>query len=302
MIINRLKKVSFIGFYISIVILFSCQGNTYKPHDITFTDDLGREIKIQSHKPLRFMAISPSLTEMLYLIGHDSEIVGRTQNCNYPPEVLKKPVIHNYPMDYEGLISLKPDLVFAKEGIISLEQAAKIEEMGIPVFFQQYYKSEDIFEGIEELGKVLGREMKARMISDSLRKRKFDLESVNVNLHRPRVLMIISSDKIFAHGKNSFASDILYLAGGINAIDTVLNNDFPQLTLEYILYLNPDVIIGGHPADLNGSFFNLYPELRKVNAYKNNRIYSIDEDILSRPGPRVIEGALQIKKILHPDA
>ncbi|MBX9851070.1 MAG: helical backbone metal receptor [Cytophagaceae bacterium] len=297
-----MKKLSFIGFYLSLIILFSCKEESKnKAGNISFTDDLGRKIML-SRQPQRFMAISPSLTEMLYLLSDDSEIVGRTQNCNFPPQVLNKPVISNYPVDYEGLLSLRPDIVFAKDGIISMEQASKIEEMCIPVFFQHYDNSDDIFDGIEELGQVLGRETSAKVIADSLRKRKKELEISNKNLPRPKVLMIISADKIFVHGKNSFASDILYLAGGTNVIDSILNNSFPQLSLEYILYLNPDVIIGGEPADLNGTFFNLYPELKKINAYKNKRVYTIDEDILSRPGPRVIDGALQIKKLLHPDA
>jgi iron complex transport system substrate-binding protein len=83
---------------------------------ITVTDDLGRNLKIPRY-PKRVMALAPSTTEMLFAVCDESQIIARTQNCDYPAQVKKKPVVNNYPMDYETLVKLKPDLVFTVYGI-----------------------------------------------------------------------------------------------------------------------------------------------------------------------------------------
>lgn len=257
-------------------------------------DDLGRVIKVNL-KPTRVMALSPSITEMLYLICPDTQIIARTQNCDYPPRILSKPVVNNYPIDYEKLLVMNPDLVFAKEGIISLEDADKIQSMGIPVFFQKYDSLEDVFSGIEEIGLVLNKKERAQRVADSLR---MEVDKVNgkpkeESGKEPTILIIITLNQIFVFGKDSYATAIIQQAGGKNAMDKVFNNPFPQINTEYLLQINPDLIfiLGEPPLDLKSK----YPELQKLKAFQNNAIFSIDGDLISRPGPRLIEGI----KIIH---
>ena len=236
------------------------------------------------------------------MICDEEEIIARTHNCNYPPQVLNKPVVSNYPIDYEKLLMLKPDLVFAKEGIISMEEAHKIEEMGIPVYFQVYKKTDDIFLGLEKLGIVLKKEKRAKKVADSLRVLLGKVEKSTKAFSKPTVLMIISKEKIFVYGKDSYASDMLAKAGGQNAVDSIFQNAYPSVTTEYILHINPQIVIGTKHVDLHNSFFAMYPELQKIEAYKNKRIYTVPEELISRPGPRVVEGIELLKNRIHPHA
>lgn len=284
-----------------ILFLLSCKAQEEKTGLRKVKDDLGREVSLKE-ETTRVIALSSSMTEMLYLICTEEQIVGRTQNCDYPPEALKKPVINNYPIDYEGLLMLKPDLVVAKDEIISIEQALKIEEMGIPVYFQKYENVEDVFTGIEKLGQLLNREERAHEAADSLRDRLKVVQQSADHLTKPKVLLIISKDKIFVYGKDSFGSDMLLKAGGMNAIDTIFANSFPLVTSEYILHINPDIIIGAEQVKLSTEFFEQYPELKKTSAYENKRIYTIEEDLISRPGPRVVMGIEKLKTFIHPYA
>lgn len=279
----------------------SCDSNRDPSGSRVILDDLGREVKVKEDIN-RVMALSSSLTEMLYMICDEEEIIARTHNCNYPSRVLQKPVVSNYPIDYEKLLMLKPDLVFAKEGIISMEQAQKIEQMGIPVYFQVYKKTDDIFWGLEKLGKVLKKEKRAKTVADSLRLLLGKVEESTKALAKPSVLMIISKEKIFVYGKDSYASDMLSKAGGQNAVDSIFEQSFPSLTTEYILHINPEVIVGTEHVDLDKSFFTMYPELQKIDAYKNKRIYTVPEELISRPGPRVVEGIELLKNKIHPYA
>src|SRR5690606_29146750 len=110
---------------------FSCQSKTdkVKAGGRTMVDDIGREVVLPD-SAVKILPISPSITEMLYLLIDESRIVARTQNDSFPPQVLQKPLINNYPVDFETLVKIKPDLIIAKTGILSLEDAKRIESLG----------------------------------------------------------------------------------------------------------------------------------------------------------------------------
>jgi iron complex transport system substrate-binding protein len=265
---------------------------------ISLTDDLGRTIKIKKEAK-RFLPLAPSVTEILYLICDTSEIVGRTPNCNYPKEVFLKPVVNNYPPDLEKILYLKPDLVITKDGMLSLPQATAIEKMGIPVYFQKYDRVEDIFERIEDLGKITHHQERGKKIADSLRKEMIKYTSVSEDAKTKKVLMLISKESYFVFGKDTYASDLVKLVGGSNAVDSVYHNPYPMLTAEYILKVNPDIMIGGASVGLSDDFFELHKELKRTSAYKNKQYYMVNDDYLSRPGPRVVEAMKALNRIIQ---
>jgi iron complex transport system substrate-binding protein len=261
------------------------------------TDALGRSVTIPTALQ-RILPFTPALTEILYLIGDTSQIIARTPQCNYPPAAMQKPVVNNYPPDLENILALRPEVLFTSEGMLSLPYTQQIEKMGIPVFFQKYDRVQDIFTNIEQLGMLTGHSQRALWVADSLRKALLQAQATLPVANPPRVLMLISKDKIFAFGKNTYASDIIELAGGINVLDSIHEQPFPMLSTEYILKLNPDVLIGGPHVALDGIFFKQHSQLQHINAYKNNRYYTVNDDHLSRPGPRVVEAVRDIRKLL----
>lgn len=286
--------------------MISCSGKsdrTVSTQDFRILrDDLGREVKIRQTPDTlaqRFLPFAPSVTEMLFLVCDTAEIVGRTQNCNYPPQALSKPEINNYPPDLEKILSVKPDLLITKDGMLSPAQADAIEKMGVPVYFQKYDRVNDIFYGLEKLATLTGHEERGKSVADSLNKA---LEAISAPgkdaMKRKKVLMLISNESYFVFGKETYASDIVWKAGGINAVDSVYNNSYPVLTAEYILKINPDVILGGAQVGLEKDFFELHKELKRTNAYKNRQYFTINDDYLSRPGPRVVEAVREVRAIL----
>jgi len=266
----------------------------------TLRDALGREVRLAG-PPRRVMALAPSLTEMLFLVCDTGQIVAVTQNCDYPAAAKRKPVVNSYPVDFEGLLRVRPDLVFAVEGITSLADARRIEALGIPVYYQQYRTVEDVLRGIETVGAITGHAEKAGRLADSLRTLRDAIRRETAALPKPKVLAIIwPEDPIYVFGRNTVFSDKLTAAGGVNAVDTVFEAESPALTREYILKINPDVIISDGFGKMDTTFFRQYPELRRVNAYRNRRVYRLTDDLMSRPGPRVVESILEIKNALHP--
>ena len=301
----HLPKAIFTGFLLCLAlsILFSgCESRTRavtaSSETHTVKDDLGRELVLPVH-PTRILGLAPSMTEMLFAVADTAIIVGRTQNCDYPAAALRKPVVNNYPMDYEALLALKPEIVFAPEGIISAEAAAQIQKLGIPVYFQKYDSVADILRGLRDLGKLLQREQQANAVADSLQKQLDAFAANGQTKAKPKVLGIIWPDPIYVHGRNTLFTDKLQYAGGENAVQEVFAQQSPALTREYILQINPDVIIGGSFAEFDQKFFTLYPELKRIKAYQNKRIFAVTDDLLSRPSPRVVQSIDELKKALR---
>lgn len=266
---------------------------------IIYVDDLHRQLVV-SKPPKKVMALAPSMTEILFAICDANQIVAVTQNCNFPETVKTKPIVNNYPMDYEALLQVKPDMIFTVEGITPVTDAERMAQMNIPVYYQNYTTVEDILEGIIRIGEIMGRQEQAQSLVDSLRSIKQEISRRTSSLEKPSVLAITWQDPIYAYGKNTIFTDKLQIAGAINAIDTVFEAPFPALTREYILKINPDVLLGGSFEHMDSTFFRLYPELRKINAYKNKKVYAVTDDLQSRPSPRVMQSILEMEQLIHP--
>ncbi len=280
----------------------SNNNNTDKKdkESIILRDDLGREIHLSS-QPKRVFALASSMTEMLYAVLDTSTIIARTQNDDYPAAVLKKPIVNNYPVDYEQILLLKPDLIFTMEGITPLDVAARLEELGIPVYYQKYSSVEDVFKGLEDIAQIMGRAEQGKQLADSLKNEVTIISRRYQNNQKPQqVLAITWKDPIYVFGQNTILTDKLRILGAENAVKEVFDQPYPALTREYILQLNPDILLGGTKEELEESFFSLYPELRKIKAYKQNRIYNPTDNLHTRPGPRIVESLKELEGFLYP--
>ncbi|TLM90136.1 ABC transporter substrate-binding protein [Hymenobacter jeollabukensis] len=268
------------------------------PQPLTVQDDLGRTVTLKA-PPRRIMALAASMTEMLYAVADTATIVGRTQVCDYPAAALRKPVVNSYPLDFETLVGLHPDVVFTVEGITSPADASRLQQLGIPVYYQRYQRVTDIFRGLNDLGRLLGRVPQARRLTDSLAQALSTITADTAG-PRPRALAVISNDPIYAFGRNTIFTDKIRLAGGQNALAEDFPQPYPSLTREYILKLNPDVIIGGRFGQLDSTFFRMYPELRRTTAYRTRRVFPVTGDLMDRPSPRVVESVRELQRLLHP--
>ena len=260
-------------------------------------DDLGRAVTVPAH-PRRILALAASMTEMLYAVADTATIVGRTQVCDYPAAALRQPVVNSYPLDVERLLQLKPDVVFTVEGITSPDDAVRIEQLGIPVYYQRYEKVADVLRGLRDLGRILGREVPARRLTDSLSAALQAVQRLPAPTSAPAVLAITWQDPIYVYGQNTLFTDKIRLAGGRNAVAEQFPQPYPALTREYILKLNPDVLLGGRLGKMDSTFFKTYPELRRIRAYRQGRVYSATDDLMSRPGPRVVASVQELHDLL----
>ena len=281
-----------------LALLLGCRSEPGKTARVPVRDGLGRTVQLPAH-PRRVLALAPSMTEMLFAVADTATIVARCPQDNYPAAVYRKPVVNNYPLDLEKLVLLKPDVVFTVEGITSVDDAQRLQQLGIPVYYLRFRRVEDVFGGIDEVGRLLGCQPQARHLTDSLRQRLRQLAPAGPRpTAAPRVLAITWQDPIYSYGQNTLFTDEIRLAGGQNAVVETFPQPYPALTREYILKLNPDVLLGGSFGKLDSTFFKNYPELKRINAYRNRRVFAITGNLLERPGPRVVESVRELQGLL----
>ncbi len=266
--------------------------------EVFLTDDLGNEVHL-ADSPRRVMALASSLTEVLAAVADPAQIVGVTQTDDYPEWVTDRPVVNSYPLDLERLIALNPELVFTMEGMTGADDLKRMTELGIPVYVQQYRTVQDVLDGIGDVGRLTGNGVRTMALTDSLQRWHDRLEVRGASKRPPSVLVVTWTDPIYVHGHNTLTTDKLRLAGARNALDTVMGAQYPALSREHVLQLDPDVIFGGSFEKMDSTFFDIYPELRRLKAYRDRRIYATDDNLTTRPGPRVLESVEEYRKLIH---
>jgi iron complex transport system substrate-binding protein len=282
--------------------LGACQPES-KPATASATvqvhDDLGRVLTVPAH-PRRVLALAPSLTETLFAVADTATIIARTQADDYPAAALRKPLVSSYPLDLERLVALHPDIIFTIEGMTPPDAAARLGQLGIPVYYQKYRRVADVLRGINEVGRLLGRSAQAQRLTDSLQAQLNQLASpLGSAKSAPTVLALASADPIYVYGQNTLFTDEIRLAGGQNAVRDTFPQPFPALTREYVLKLNPEVVLGGRLGKLDSTFFKSNPELRRTRAYQGRRVYATTPNLLQRPSPRIVEAVRELQALLR---
>ena len=157
----------------------------------TFVDDLDRKLYL-AKPPKRIVSLAPSITEILFAIGLDEEIVGVTDFCNYPPAALAKPKVAYSQPNLEALIALEPDLVLAPPSFLRADLLAKLEQLKIPTFVLESKTVEGIFGHIQLLGRMVGRAQEANAYTAAMRKQVANLTKKVEGRPRPTLLYVLN--------------------------------------------------------------------------------------------------------------
>ncbi|MFB3765187.1 MAG: ABC transporter substrate-binding protein [Methanotrichaceae archaeon] len=294
---------------LAIMLLFFAVAGAERVKPITVTDDMGRIVDI-AKAPERIISLAPSNTEILFALGLGNNVVGVTKYCNYPPEVEslkdsgKLAVIGGYiDPDLEKILSLHPDLILATDVNIN-DIVPALEKAGIPTFVVKSNNLSGILASIRKIGKITGKEAEASTLTSQMESRiKAVSDKVN-QLPKKKVLYIVWHDPVQTVGKGTFEDEIIELAGGTNIFHEL--SGYPQVDPEAIAVRNPEVIIActgmGEGMDQPFQWAKTDKSLNQTDARHNNRIYEADADIMTRPGPRIVEGLEMFARYIHPEA
>lgn len=242
-----------------------------------------------------YVSLCPATTEILFALGAGAEVKGVSKYCNYPPEVRSRQIVGDFSQpNMEKILALKPDIVFCT----GLEQSPSIgllRRHGLSVCVSDPRNLGELYASIEEIGAAVGRKNEAQaMITAMCSSVRRAQEIARRHTTRPKIFFEIWHDPLMTAGKGSFIDELIAIAGGIN-ICSATPRPFSRVSEETVLQANPDVIIlpPAIPTDRVKKRF-CWDTLAAVHA---NRVYNdIDEDLLLRPSPRLVEGLAQLQE------
>jgi iron complex transport system substrate-binding protein len=268
------------------------------PAQISVTDDLGRGVTLPA-PATRIVSLAPSITESLFAIGAGDQIVGVTEYCSYPPAAQEKPHVGGMiNPSIESIIALHPTLIIlSMEGNLR-EDYDRLQTHNIPIVVSNPRTLEGIYRSLQQLGELTGHEAEAGNLVRTLRAREDSIRS-RIRGTNIRTLMIVSLHPLIVVGGKTFLNELLQAAGGEN-LASGLSSTYPTYSREALIAQDPDVILVMSDVLRDvGDLVRYFPEWRNLTAAKRQRMFRINADIVSRPGPRAIEGLEELSRILH---
>jgi iron complex transport system substrate-binding protein len=279
----------------AIAVSASCGSKSTSPINArAVTDELGRNIQVPA-KPQRIVSLAPSVTEILFTLGAGDRVAGVTSYCDYPPEARQKATVGDtLKPNAEKIIALKADLAIISTASQVEASVQRLEELGIPVYVSNPRSIDGVLESIDRIGELVGARHRAHQLSDELRSRIAAVEARVARTARPSVFVILGTEPLITAGALSFINDLVNRAGA-RSISAGEEGDYPQYSIEAVVARQPEIIF------LQAGGNELPGRLHETPAARSNRVYHIDDDLLLRPGPRIVDGLEQIAARIHPE-
>ena len=298
-----LRKILFITLLVTLLTT-ACGAVLPSSGDLTLTDGLGREVKLNGPAQ-HVVSMAPSNTEILFAIGAGDQVVGRDALSDFPAEAKNLTDIGSTfdALNTEQIVSLKPDLVLAAE-INTPEQVKQLDDLGLTVYYlKNPLTLEEMYGNLEIVGQLTGHEKEATALTESLKARVAAVDQKIAPISsRPNVFYELDATdpaKPYTAGKGTFITQLIERAGGHNIAADI--DGYPQLSLEQVVAADPSFII------LGDSAYGITPELiaarpgwENLSAVKNNQIFPFDDNLVSRPGPRLVDALEELAKLLRP--
>jgi iron complex transport system substrate-binding protein len=269
---------------------------------LTLTDDENTAVALKA-APSKIVSLTPATTEILFAIGAGSRVVATTNFDDYPPQVLALPHVATYQgVDVEKIVSLGADLVVAGgNGFNSRDAIAQLRRLGIPVLVVYAPNVAGVLHDIELVGDAVGAGPAARDLTTAMRAGFDQISAATKGVPAPRTFYELDATKqIFGPARDSFVAEMISLAGG-----TPITTDDPavfSISLEKLVAADPEVIILGDAAyGMTPALVKARPGWGTMTAVRTGAIRPADDTLITRPGPRLVEGLRDLALAIHPE-
>lgn len=286
---------------LSIPIPLLC-GLATSAEPLTIRDDLERSIQF-AKAPTRVVSLAPSITEMLFALGLDREIIAVTQFCDYPPQALLKQKVGYANPSIEAIVALDPDLIVAPQEFLRADLLGKVEQLQIPLVVLSANSVTDITTHLSKLGAIFGRAAQADVAMTHLQQRIDSIHRITAGRPGVRVLYVLNSHPLITVGPGSFIHELIGLAGGVNIAGHTAT-PYPRLNMEVVLREDPDVLVFpvGKVESVPLSEQYVWQQWPALSAVKHGQFRHVPSDLLNRPGPRIGDGLEALARAIHPEA
>ncbi len=295
------RNFAFVWILFCLVLLANCKNETVNQSKFAptreITDDLGRRVRLPE-RVTSAVSLAPNLTEITFAVGAGERLVGVTSFCDYPEEAKRiRRIGDTLTPNIENIIALKPQIVLVSTASQMENFTRTLDAQNIAYFVTNPNSLDDIYKTIYQIGEIFGTSDKAYQIVAELKKRVAEVEARTASAADVKVFVQIDKNSLYTVGKESFMTDLIARAGGESLTKDVATA-YPKISKETALALNPERII------LSESDNNLEPNEVFANspAMKKNKVFRIEADLLSRPGPRIVDGLERLARALHPES
>lgn len=272
---------------------------------LTFTDGLGREITLDGPAQ-NVISLAPSNTEILFAIGAGDQVIGRDALSDYPEEAKSVADIGSTfdALNTELIVSLNPDLVLAAE-INNPEQVKQLEDLGVTVYYlKNPLTLEEMYGNLEIVAQLTGHEQEAASLIESLKARvaTVDEKIAPISSRFSVFYELDATDpaKPYTAGKGTFITQLIDRAGGYNIAADL--EGYPQMSLEQVVAADPAfIILGDARYGVSPESIAQRPGWENLSAVKNGSVLPFNDDLVSRPGPRLVDALEELAKLLRPE-
>jgi len=273
-----------------------------EPFPLTITDGLGRDVTLEE-RPERIVCLAPSNAEIVYALGGGQGVVGVADSCDYPEAVAELSHVGGCydakHTNFEAIVALEPDLVLGING--HPEVLDRLEELGVCAFAVDAKVVDEVLESIDTVGRLIGRRAEAAELIAGLRDRIDAVVDEVAGLPAPRVFFEVWYDPLMTAGPGSFQHDLIELAGGENVAGDA-DQPWPTFSLEVLVERDPEVIITTFGETVTALESGTREGWRELSAVRNGRVVLVDPNLVSRPGPRIVDGLELFARAIHPQA
>jgi iron complex transport system substrate-binding protein len=264
---------------------------------VTITDDASRTVTIEG-VPQRIVSLAPANTEIVYSLGIIDRLVGVTTWDDYPAQVERIAKVGDFTTpNIEAIAAAKPDLILVTGGV-QADVLAKLEDVGAKVVVVDPQTLEGVYSAIGMVAKVTGTTAKGDVVVAGMKKDLTTITSKLAGLKPVKAFIEIGWNPLFTAGPGTLLDDMLVKAGGKNV---VTETGYVGYSVEQLLSDQPKVYLGTFSSIGDPGAFVKRPGYSALSAVKAGRVYPVDDNVVSRPGPRIVEGVREIAFALHPD-
>ncbi|WP_394121374.1 ABC transporter substrate-binding protein [Planococcus donghaensis] len=272
---------------------------------VTMTDAVGEEVVIEE-EPEAIVSMVPSNTEIVYELGAGDKMVGVSDFDNFPEEATEVEKIGGQEFNVEKIISLQPDLVLAHESGLGVGDAGlqQLRDAGLDVFVVNNAISfEEVYDSITVIAQATGTMETAESIVSEMEVQVAEIEELANTIEEPKTvfLEVGSQPDIYTTGKGTFMDEMLTLINAENVAGDL--EGWVSMDPEAIVTADPDVIISTEGAYVEDAVEQIKSRsgFAEVTAVKEDAVYNLDSDMLTRSGPRLSEGLMEMAQAVYPE-
>jgi len=275
-------------------------GGMNKKITFSVVDDYGRTVDLHG-VPQRIVSVASSTTEILFAVGAGSQVVGVDNYSDYPAQVKDLAQVGSFTLNAEVIMSLKPDLIVCGD-LVPRGQLDTLASQGIPYFIFATRTVEGMLNDLTLAGGLTGHLLEAQSLVKSLQTKIDSVTNKTLASNVTKPMTYVEYYPYFTFGPGSFGDDMIRLAGGTNVAANT-SSEYPLLTREFIIAQNPKVIVYtvGPMTQTTTSDFAERKGWSNIYAVSHDKIYSMDDNLISRYGPRLVDGLEQLAAIIHPE-